>query len=206
MDFLAKLKAMIQHAVVSGPANNSDQFPVQQITYKGKVSNCMMIFSYGHYANCSSSDTLVSVFEVEGDEDNKAGLGYTPKKRPIDLEPGEHAVYHPGTETFIKFRNNADLHVSTGTGNIIVDCNDLTVNAAGNATVNCEDAILTANNDVTVTAGGDANVTATGNIALEGVLIQNNGTIAGVVTTLSINPLTGLPFPDGSDTVRAGDG
>ncbi len=186
-----KIKSLIQHAKIVGSANNSDQFPVQQVFYKGKVSECLMIFSYGHYAIPDSDDSLVIVFEAGGDEDNKSGLAYTPQKRPTDLEQGEHAVYHPKTETSIKFRNNGNIEIDCGTGDLIINCNNATVNADNNATVS-------ANGDVAITAGG--------NITLDGAQIQNNGSAAGVVTTLSINPTTGLPFPDGSDTVRAGDG
>lgn len=170
MDFLDKLKNLIKTALISGPVNNSSQFGFQQISYKGKTSDCFMIFSYGHYANCSSNDTLVTVFEVDGNEDNKYGIGFTPKKRPIDLEPGEHAVYHPETETFIKFRNNADIIITTGTvdgtkGNIIVNCNNLTANVDNDAIVTVgSNAIIDAGNNLNLIAQNNINITATANV------------------------------------------
>lgn len=77
-------------------------------------------------------------------------------------------------------------------GNITIDSpGDVTVNSSGNTVVN-------ADGDCELNAGGDCNI--------NGSTINNNGTTAGVVTTLSINPLTGTPFPDGSSTLRNSDG
>lgn len=155
MDFLARLKNLLRFAKITGPADNEKQFPVQQMTYKGKVVDCLQIFPYGVYANLSD-DCLGVMFSIDGNPENRAAISYTPKLRPNDLEQNEIAFYHPYTGAFIKSRNNGDLEIDCQQdtpGNIIVNC----VNAEVNAT---EDVDVNAGGDVNVEATGDANVTA----------------------------------------------
>lgn len=205
MDSHNDIRNLIRRAVVTGGADNTKNFAVQQVAFASSVSDCEMLFPYGMYANATSpekADSLVAMFAIEGIEEQKLGIPYAPLKRPKDLEQGEVAFYHPDTNSFIKFRNNGDLEIESGgggKGNIIINCNDLTANVTNDATI-------TTGGKCKLDAAGDVDIDAAGNITLDATLIQNNGTIAGVVTTLSINPLTGLPFPNGSPTVRAGDG
>ena len=88
MDFLAKLKNLVRYARITGAANNEEQFPVQQMEYKGKVVNVYQHFPFGVYANCSSDNSLGLMFSVEGSEDVRAAICGTPENRPTDLEQG----------------------------------------------------------------------------------------------------------------------
>lgn len=205
-----KLKNIVRFAQITGPADNNSQFPTQQMTYKGKVVNVLQVFPYGVYANVSSTDSLGIMFSIDGSENNRAAISYTPQKRPNDLAQNEVAIYHPQTESFIKFRNNGNLEIDStqqgNSGDIIFNCNTMTVNAAADVDINATGNVTVDSASATVTTSGNATVDASGNVILNGTQIQNNGSAAGVVTTLSINPVTGTPFPDGSATVRAGDG
>lgn len=199
--FLGKLKNIIRFAKITGAADNAAQFPVQQMEFKGKVVNALQLFPYGFYANVSA-DSLGVMFSIEGNESNRAAISYTPNLRPDDLEQDECAFYHPHTKTFIKIRNNGDLEIDSKAGDtpgsVIINCESATITANASVDITCEDATVTANNDATIDAAG--------NVIINGTQIQNNGSVAKVVTTLSINPQTGVFFPDGSDTLRAGDG
>ena len=52
----------------------------------------------------------------------------------------------------------------------------------------------------------DVDINSAAKVTIDGSQIELNGAGGGVLTTESINPLTGTPFPDGSSTVKAGDG
>lgn len=52
----------------------------------------------------------------------------------------------------------------------------------------------------------DVDINASANVTINGAQIHLNGAGGGVLTQESINPLTGTPYPDGSSTVKAGDG
>lgn len=98
-------------------------------------------------------------------------------------------------------RNTANTQKVTlfANGDIVIDSpGETTINTGGTATVNADEAVINANGDATINAGGDCNI--------NGSRIINNGAAAGVVTTLSINPVTGTPFPDGSATLLNSDG
>lgn len=63
---------------------------------------------------------------------------------------------------------------------------------------------LRSNGDIDVTVSGNANVTATGKVVVDGSNIELNGTLGGVVRTCDICSYTGGPHVKGSITVKAG--
>ena len=146
MDLLNTIKSICRFGLVTGKVDNSKSFATQQITYLGKVSDCAMLFPYGLYSHASRDDSLIAFYSMGGDEDNKLGMPYAPYKRPIDLQEGEVALYHPRSEASVKLRNNGDIEISTG--------NSL----AGNVIINCADATINASNDVNIEAGNNVTI------------------------------------------------
>ena len=124
----SKLKTTIRFAQITGAVDNTKQFPVQQITYHGKVANTAMVFPYGLFANVSNTDSLGLLFSVEGSESNKMCLAYTPKLRP-ELEQNEVAVYHPYTKAEIIFKNNGNIEIDAGNANIVINCSNAEINS-----------------------------------------------------------------------------
>ena len=207
MAFLDKLKNIVRFAQVTGQVDNSASFPVQQMTFKGKVINVLQIFPYGIYSNISSDDSLGVMFAIDGSENNRAAISYTPQKRPTDLEQNEVAIYHPYTNSFIKFRNNGDLEIDTiqdgNNGNIIVNCENATVNAnndvsvvAGNAVnVDCVDATVMASSSTTLDTPA---TTITGTLQVDGAITTDSsvtaqGEVTGNGVDLSTHVHTGSP-------------
>ena len=74
------------------------------------------------------------------------------------------------------------------------------------ATYNATKFTINTSGDTIINASGNVNVTASGEATVDAPLIKLNGAGGGVVTQESIDPITGLPHPDGSSTVFAGDG
>ncbi len=134
---------MIKRAVITLAGTDDEQLPIQQLSYNGKVADAEIIFPYGVHANLSAdNNTLCIVFAVEGQEDYRAAMGYTPALRPKPLAEGEVVFYHPLTQSKIHFRNNGDIDVDVTGEN-----GDLNV---------------TIKKDLNITVGGDVNITVTG--------------------------------------------
>lgn len=131
---ISRFKNLIRWAKITIAGDDTGQFPVQQVTYLGKVGDCLMIFPYGFHANLTD-DSLVAMFAMHGQEENRAGIGYTPQTRP-QLAEGEVAVYHPSTGTMIKLQASGDILIDAPnvrfTGNVDIDGN---LNVDGDTTL-----------------------------------------------------------------------
>ena len=207
MGSLDKIKNIVRFAQVTGPADNEADFPVQQMTFKGKVINVLQIFPYGVYSNISADDSLGVMFSIDGSENNRAALSYTPQLRPKDLEQNEVAFYHPYTNSFIKFRNNGNLEIDTIqgeiTGDIIINCQNATVNADVDAKVNAGGVVDVTCVDSTVAASGSVTLdtpstTITGTLQVDGAIttdasVTASGEVTGNGVALSTHTHTGSP-------------
>lgn len=175
---ISRLRNLIKPAIITGPADNSLNRPVQQVSYKGVVSESLVIFPYGMYANVANNAYGV-MFSLDANDEQKAIIAAA-DERPDDLEQDETAFYHPKTESFIKFRNNGDIEIeSTNNANLIVSGN-MNVTIGGNATINI---------------AGDANITSTGDTNVKAA----NVNIDAAVTNLGVG---GLGIARIGDTVQ----
>jgi len=104
-----------------------------------------------------------------------------------------HANQYNGNHSIIKMFQNGDIHLDTlqGTNIQLTQAGDVTVNTPTKVVVN-------SGGNTEVNAGGDCTIVAGGQVVLEG---SGGGTIGGVISSLSINELTGLPFADPSSNI-----
>lgn len=133
MDLRSKIKNIIRWARITASGIDTRQYPVQQVEYKGKVGDCLMIFPYGHHANLTP-ESLVAMFAVEGDPNNRAGIGWTPTNRPV-LAAGEICIYHPPSGSIIKFNAAGGIDI-TAVEDVTLTAQDMTINL-DNLNVNC---------------------------------------------------------------------
>lgn len=108
-----KLIDLIKRARITKPGPDDADYNVQQISYFDKVADAEMVFPYGMSANLPK-DSLVLLFNVNGNEQNRAGIGSLPPERKRNLEDGEVAFFHPLTKSFIYFRNRGHIEIDTG--------------------------------------------------------------------------------------------
>jgi len=149
------MQALLQHLVkicrFSKPADDSGQFPVQQVEYMDKVGTAFTMMPYGLHANIPEN-YLGIIFQIGAQENNRIAFPLSSKERIRDLKPGEIVLYHPEKKTFIHLKENGDIDVDT------------------QSNVNIKSPIINLDGDVTITGkcdiGGDAAVT--------GALTQNN--------------------------------
>jgi len=125
---LSKIKALIRLARTTSVANDSKQFPIQQV--KGHTrQDVMVMFPYGIHASMSV-DALVALLSVNGDESNSIAIGGWTEKRP-KMEEGENCIFHPPTGTKIHFKADGTIEINT-------KGKDTTVNLKGNLNVSGE--------------------------------------------------------------------
>ena len=129
---LSRIKNIVRWARITVAGGDIASLPIQQVEYKGKVGDCLMVFPYGHHANLTEN-SLVAMFAMEGDANSRAGIGYTPDVRPT-LKAGEVAIYHPLTGTIIKFNEAGGININAVAA-ITIDAPDITMNSV-NHTIN----------------------------------------------------------------------
>ena len=165
---LNRLINLIKRGRVSRTDNDSRKLPIQQVTYMGDTAEFIAIFPYGVHANLPV-DALVTLFSVNGQEQNLAGIGEVPEKRIKNLASGEVVFFHPTTKTRIHFKNNGDLDidvigdVNLNANNVNIDADISNIGVGGNAIARVGDSV-----EVNVGSGSSSG-TWTGTITSGGV-------------------------------------
>lgn len=204
----SRLKDLIKRSRITKAGADDGDFNIQQVSYLGKTADCEVIFPYGMSANLPENAVLV-MFNVNANEQNRAGIGGLASERKKNLESGEVAFFHPLTKSFIYFKNNGDIDIDTeqandGAANINVTCKTLNVTSSENINLTateainlmCDTAILTASTSVdvdspvvTITASTSIDfdtpiATFTGNVDIDGNLtVTGSSTLSATVTS-----------------------
>ena len=184
------LRNMIKRVLITKSGSDDTEFPVQQVAYNGNTADVEIISPYGLHANISASgESLGTMFAVEGQDDYRVVMAYTPTLRPMGLAEGEVVLYHPITKSQVYFRNNGDIDIeTTGTdGDINITTNNNinieTTGADGDLNIKTKNDInITIEGEATITSVGDISITAP-NLNIEGdVNIEGNLGVTGTST------------------------
>lgn len=151
------IKKLIRLAIISAVSDDDQQFPEQQIKYKGKVANAIMLWPYGMHGN-AAIDSLLLMMNIGADDSNRAGIPLSLKDRPM-MAADEFCLFHPKTQSIIHFKSNS--------GDIDID---VVKNNQGNININAVQANITASNSVTIDT---PETTITGNVQIDGALNVN---------------------------------
>lgn len=152
------LRNLIKRVLITKSGTDDTEFPIQQVTYNGNTADVEIITPYGLHANLSANgDTLGTMFAVEGQDDYRVVLAYTPTLRPMGLAEGEVVLYHPITQSQVYFRNNGDIDIET---------------TGSNGDIN-----IKTKNDINITIEGEANITSTGPITITAPLTLLDGNV-----------------------------
>lgn len=104
----------------------------------------------------------------------------------------------------IKFNGNKFIEITSDRTTTVGQ--DDTESVGNNQTTNIGQTKTLNSTRLIINTSADIDINAAANVTIDGAQIHLNGSGGGVLTQESINPLTGTPFPDGSSTVKAGDG
>ena len=120
-------------AKITRKGDESGQFPIQQVSYLGRVSDAMILFPYGMHANLPVDQLGLLI-----DKNGRVFMGTSAVGR-IAVEEGEVVFYHPGTKSKIHFKESGDIDV--------VSANNVNIQA----TTTAIDGDLTVTGDITAT-------------------------------------------------------
>ena len=167
-------------------ADDTNTFPIVQISYMERVSNAVNVNSYGTHSN-PPKGTRGLLICVNGDESGKYFIPLSEEIRPKGLKEGEFVTGNFQVGSIIKFDESGNIDITCkGDLNATVD-GDMVANITGNSDITCPqttingDVIingnLTANAltsllNLTFLAGGSGSIPA-------GITIDNQGTISG---------------------------
>ena len=110
MSLLRKIRSLIRRAVVSLSLPDDGDYPIVQISYLGKTANAEAIWQYGTGGRLPEN-AQVFCFNIEGMEENKAGIGTTPTRRFRVNEEGEVYFGNPLTGSVTYYRSNGDIEI-----------------------------------------------------------------------------------------------
>ena len=112
------LKGIIRLCEVTLAGEGTADYPQQQIEYMEKTANAISWFPYGFHANLPP-ETLAILFAISGVPEARVFMGGSPKDRPLDLESGEVAFFHPSTGSEIRLKANGDIQLTAPNVNIV---------------------------------------------------------------------------------------
>lgn len=163
---ISQFQNLVRRAHVTLAGKDDKQFSTSQVSAMDRVMNIETVYPYGMSAN-APVDTLVLIFNVQGDEGNVAGIPYSSLGRFKDLKPGEVIFGNPGTDSFVKFLADGGIEINAkgivtvkAAGQVVFDapvvCNQ-GFNANGTSVMNLGTggaAIARAGDPVKVNVGG----------------------------------------------------
>lgn len=184
-----RLRTWIKRGTVvklSDPGDSGD-FQIYQVSYMGTDGECEAIWPYG-IAGILPDGSTMTMKNVMGNEEDKAGVGSFPQKRFKNLEivkkPSDIAIGNFESLARTAYLSNGDIQaVATNdykltvkkNGDIQID-GSATINATGN--INITSPTITVNATVAVNITSPT-VTINGNLVVNGN-ITSTGTISGI--------------------------
>ena len=161
-------KNLIQLGQVSLSGDDSGPMPVTQVQSYGQASDVLVVWPYGMHGNLPVDSYTIS-WSINGQQENRAIVGFKPDIRQKNLKPGEVIFGNFVRKSTIFFDDD---------GNIIVNCEkDIKVTVKGASIVNIT-------GDAALIIGGAATIDVTGNTTLTTPLATVDGdlTVTGDLT------------------------
>jgi len=166
---------MIRRGRITKVNPDNNQYAVHQVSYNGNTLDIEIISPYGHYYT-APLDSEVVMWNVEGQEENKAGMANKSTARYKGLKSGEVAIGNPVAGSKVLFDESGNVTV-TVPGNQVVTVNgSATINVTGAATITAAMVDVTTTGATTITAPTVAivgNATITGNLDVDGSITDN---------------------------------
>ncbi len=150
MSFTQKIK----RAVLSLVSKDDGEFSVGQANYNGKTGDTELVWPYGFFANPPLGASIL-MFNVQGQEENRAGIASFPQMRFKNLKEGEVGIANFMTGSVMKFLADGSIEVTATNGMNITVTPDLNIVVAGNVNI----AVA---GGVSLSAGADVSIDGTG--------------------------------------------
>jgi phage gp45-like len=159
----------VKRAKLSRTSSDDGNYHVAQVNYMGKVCDVELLTPYGLYSNLPE-DGIATIWNVQGQEENRVGIGNTPKTRYKNLLPGEVVVGSPLAETKMEFLAEGVVKI-TGKNNCII-----TIDKDGNISMTTDGTLdVSSKGNLSMSTEGDMTLAADGDITIDGTTIELNG-------------------------------
>lgn len=133
---LNKITNMIKRGYITRSIPDTGDYPTARVSYLGKDNVLFNVVNpYGVYSRLPTN-LQVLVFNVNGYEDNPAGIGYSQQIRFKNLKEGEIVFGHPKTLSFVKFDEDGNIEIESTKDITITSAGKITINSTGDVTVN----------------------------------------------------------------------
>ncbi len=181
MSLLTKIINLCKRGFVSNSLQDDKDSSIAQITYFGKTGISEIVSPYGLSSRLPVG-TQTLTFSVQGQENNRASIGYSQEDRFKNLLEGEVVVGNPKTGASVKFSIDGSIIINPSpTGSLIIN----------------------SNGDLSISANGDIKLKATGEVDVDATRV-NLGTggpaIARVGDSVLVGTSTGTITSGGSNT------
>ena len=176
---------MIKRAYVSRKTEDTGQFPIAQVAWSSdKVANTEVLLPYG-LSSYAPVNSMALMFNVMGQEENRAAIINDPKNRFKGLKEGEVALGNYKTKSVIKFLENGDIEITTTGNTIVKTTGNMSATIGGTLTAN----VTGATNITTPTMTLTGNLVVTGTISATGEITAFSGgtpiTMTDIKTTFN---------------------
>lgn len=154
---LTTIRNMIRQAFVSLLFDDSEAYPIVQISANGKKAKAVRLSIYGVVSHPPRNSHAL-VFNSQGQESTKFAIINDFLNRKKGLKEGEAALFNTLTGAFVLMKENGDIEIETS------------------ANVNISGADLTLTGDITL----DGDVVCNGDLDMSGNDILDTGLVDGV--------------------------
>jgi len=141
--------SMIKIAISTKAMEDTKQFPFLQARFMTKVNDIWFVTPYGYYSS-PPVGSMGIVFNIQAQEQNRAGIFNDYDRRNKNLVEGEVELFNTLTKTRITLKANGDLDIFVN--------NDRSVTIDGNETVTVNGGLVTYNVSI-FRINGDLDVT-----------------------------------------------
>lgn len=168
-DLRNRIVNLIKRGIVSLIDDTGTYFRAQ-VEYLGKTKKIEVIFPYGLYGRPPKGSCAI-LFNVNGQEENMAGIVYDVLRRFTGLSDGEVVLGNPKTGSYVKMAASGNIELQTD----------------ADVTANCANATLTTSGKTTIISTGDIELKGSANILLG----SGGQPVARLGDAVQVNPATG---------------
>ena len=155
MNLISKIRNLIKRGIVSLPGDDSGVYPRSQVIFMGKVKQVEMVSPYGLFSN-APKDSCALLFSIQGQEENIAGVGYSPLSRFKNLKSGEVVVGNPGTGSYVKFSSDGTVTVYSAADVNIQGAGAINITSSTATKITCTNCTIAASGNIALGSGGKA--------------------------------------------------
>jgi len=148
-----KICSLIKRGSISLTMADAGNFARAQVGFMGKTKVVELVVPYG-LASRAPAGSCVLLLNINGQEENMAGISYAPLSRFKNLADGEVVVGNPVTESYVKFSADGKITVVSQAAVDITASGAISITSTAAVTLTCTDCNITASGNIALGAGG----------------------------------------------------